>query len=73
MCSLQESDKHQQQEYRVGRRKNGAADYAASGMCVRGEAHLEFWVILRFDLFIPTKHAVSQQFTSGARRPTNPP
>ena len=65
MRTSQESEKHQQQEYRVGRRNSGGANYAA--MCVRGEAHLEFWVILPSNLFIPSTWSVSS-LTPGAKR-----
>ena len=66
MCTSQESDKHQQQQYRVCRRNSGGANYAA--MCVRSEAHLEFWVILASNLI---KNVVSQESysRSEARRP----
>ena len=66
MRTSQESEKHQQQEYRVSSGNSSGANYAA--MCVRGEAHLEFWVILASNLI---KNVVSQESysRSEARRP----
>jgi hypothetical protein len=48
MRASQEPDKHQQQEYRIGRRNSYGASHAA--MCVQGEAHVVNRVILRSNL-----------------------
>jgi hypothetical protein len=48
MRASQEPNKHQQQEYRVGRRNGDATSHEI--MCVQGEAHLGNRVILRSNL-----------------------
>ena len=68
MRSSQESDKHQQNEGRIRRRNSDGGSEAS--MCVRGGTRLEDWIILPFDLFIPSMQSV-KNFTVDAA--TNPP